>query len=557
VTPDLGQGSARPDEAVPRQRGGAHAASSGSWFRRKSAESPAAAPSSPAVPMLSAPVAGDQARKTGSGGFPGSVPRPRTTAMASPPESEFARTRPAAVRSSAVALCAVAIVAAVVPLVVLQVPDAFAWSLPPRLAGAGPDAVPSLVRASGLALPAMAVAAPLGALAVRRMRPGPVLLAGLLVIAAADVLGGSARTVALIAVDRSLHGLGAGVAMTAVAAIVSGSPAAGRSLAGWWAAVTVAGLAAAASLMRHLVTAADWHAALQPYPRLTGAALGLAALYALLARGSASAAARNAFPVAERSQLALLVPLVAGVCAITVAVTYRGDKAMIAATIAGVIALCGLTVITARAGTAGRFAVVCAVAGFTVAPTASAVTALTQPTVKAGCPVLAAALCGGALALLPRARSGLTGGLNGGLNGAIAVAGLFATAAGFSALYLAGPGNVPGCLLTVLSVSVAGGLAAALTSSLRATGAAGAMAGVAILLAGAVVGYLAAGAVQLHALTTARAPQASRGALVTATGRWALLAAAVTVAVALAVAVATVRRPPPRVGSSPVRRDGR
>ena len=436
MTTDLGQASARPDEAVPRQRG-AHAASKGSWFRRKSAESPAA------------------------------------------------------VRSSAVALCAVAIVAAVVPLAVLQIPNPFAWSLPPRLAGAGPDAVASLLRASGLALPAMAVAAPLGALAVPRLRPGPVLLAGLLVIAAADVLGGSASTVALIGVDRSLHGLGAGVAMTAVAAIVSGSPAAGRSLAGWWAAVTVAGLAAAAGLMRHLVAAGGWHAALQPYPRLTGAALGLAALYTVLAGGSASAAARNAFPVAERSQLALLVPLVAGVSAITLAVTYRGDKAMIAATIAGVIALCGLTVITARAGTAARFAVVCAVSGFTVAPTASAVTALTQPT-------------------------------------------------------------VPGRLLTVLSVSVAGALAAALTSSLRATGAAGAMAGVAILLAGVVVGYLAAGAVQLRALTTAPAPQASGGALVTATGRWALvaatgrwalLAAAVTVAVALAVAVATIRRP--------------
>jgi len=169
------------------------------------------------------------------------------------------------------------------------------------VAGAGPDAVAALLRASGLALPAMAVAAPLGALAVRSLRPGPVLLAGLGVIAAADVLGGRARTVALIGVDRSLHGLGAGVAMAAVAAIVSGSPAAGRSLAGAWAAVTVAGLAAAAGLMRDLATSGDWHAALQPYPRLTGAALGLAVLYTVLAGGSASAAARNAFPVGARS----------------------------------------------------------------------------------------------------------------------------------------------------------------------------------------------------------------------------------------------------------------
>jgi len=548
VTADLGQASARPDKAVPRQRGGAHAASRGGWFRHESAESPAAARPSAALPMLSAPVAGDQARRTGSGGFPGSMPAPRTAAAAShrEPPSELAGTRAAAVRSSAVALCAVAIVAAVVPLAVLQIPNAFAWSPPPRVADAGPDAVASLLRASGLALPAMAVAAPLGALAVRRLRPGPVLLAGLGVIAAADVLGGSIRTVALIGVDRCLHGLGAGVAMAAVAAIVSGSPVAGRSLAGWWAAVTVAGLAAAAGLMRDLVTSGDWHAALQPYPRLTAAALGLAALYAVLAGGSASAAARNAFPVAERSQLALLVPLVAGVCAISLAVTYRGAQAIIAATIAGVIALGGLTVITARAGTAGRFAVVCAVSGFTVAPTASAVTALTQPTVKAGCLALAAALCGAALALLPKGRTT-------GLTRAIAVAGLFATAAGFGALYLAGPGNVPGRLLTVMSVSVAGGLAAALTSSLRATGAAGAMAGVAILLAGAVVGHLAAGAVQLRA----QAPQASRGALVTVTGRWALLAAVATAAVALAMAIAGIRRPGPRARSSRVRPDGR
>jgi hypothetical protein len=79
------------------------------------------------------------------------------------------------------------------------------------------------------------------------------------------------------------------------------------------------------------------------------------------------------------------------------------------------------------------------------------------------------------------------------------------------------------------------------------------MAGVAILLAGAVVGYLAAGAVQLRA----QAPQASRGALLTVTGRWALLAGVVTAAVALAMAIAGIRRQGPRARSSRVRPDGR
>ena len=81
--------------------------------------------------------------------------------------------------------------------------------------------VASLLRASGLALPAMAVAGSLAALAVRWLRAGPVLLAGLLLLAAADALGGTARTVALIGADRSLHGAGAGIAMAGVVAVVA------------------------------------------------------------------------------------------------------------------------------------------------------------------------------------------------------------------------------------------------------------------------------------------------------------------------------------------------
>ena len=124
-------------------------------------------------------------------------------------------------RSAAADLCALAIVATVVPLAVAQIPDAIAWSLPPRLAAGGPDAVTSLLRASGLALPAMAVAGSLAALAVRWMRAGPVLLAGLFLLAAADALGDAARTVVLIGVDRSLHGAGAGVALAGVIAVIT------------------------------------------------------------------------------------------------------------------------------------------------------------------------------------------------------------------------------------------------------------------------------------------------------------------------------------------------
>jgi hypothetical protein len=388
--------------------------------------------------------------------------------------------------------------------------------------------VASLLRVSGLALPAMAIAAPLAALAVRRMRAGPVLLAGLLVIAAADVAGGIAHTVLEIGADRSMHGLGAGIVLAATAAIVAEQQqqqarrvVAGwwaRVLAGWWAAVTVAGLAAAPELMRHRVVPGDWRAALQPYPWLTGTALALAALYAVLAESTAATAARSAFPVAERAQLALLATPVAGICAIALAVTYRSGNAVVAAAVTDAIALAGIAAITARAGTAARFAVVCAVTGFTLAPTAAAVTALAQPTAESGYAVLAAALGGGALALMARPES----------RKAVTSAGLLLAAAGFGAMYLTEGRNSAALLC-------AAGLAAALTSSLRATGAAGAMAGVVILLAGVVAGDLAVGSVQLRALTGAPSAPAMPGALAAATGRWLIIAAAVTAVVGLAL----------------------
>ena len=283
--------------------------------------------------------------------------------------------RTAAVHQTLLNLCAQGLVVTVIPLVVLQIPDAVAWVVPPRVAAAGPGAVASLLRASGLALPAMAVAGSLAALMVRWLRAGPVLLAGLLILAAADALGGLVRTVVLIGADRSLHRAGAGIAAAGVVAVVTerrtqtqapnGAP---RVLAASWAAVMVAGLAAAPELMRHRVGAGDWVVALQPVPWLTGAALALGALYALLAEGTATGAARHLFPAAERTQLALLTAPVAGICAIALAVTYPGGQAVTAAAVADALALAGIAAITARAATAARFAAVCAVTGFTVSP---------------------------------------------------------------------------------------------------------------------------------------------------------------------------------------------
>ena len=251
---------------------------------------------------------------------------------------------------------------------------------------------------------------------------------------------------------------------------------AGRLAAGWWAAVMVAGLAVAPEVMRHRVSSGGWHAALQPYPWLTAAALTLAALYALLAEGAAVATARNAFPAAERAQLTLLTVPVAGICAIAVAVTYCGGPAVDAAAVADVIALAGIAAITARTGSAGRFAVVCAVTGFALAPASGAVTALTQSTAETCGAVLAAALCGVGLALLPQRPHPR----------ALTAVGLVLAAAGLVALNLAGLAAPSDRMLMLLCAPVAAGLAVALTASLRAAGPPGALAGLILLLAGLV-----------------------------------------------------------------------
>lgn len=108
-------------------------------------------------------------------------------------------------------------------------------------------------------------------------------------------------------------------------------------------------------------------------------------------------------------------------------------------------------------------------------------------------------------------------------------------AAGLVALDLVGLAAPSGRMLMLLCAPVAAGLAVALATSLRA-------AGLVLLLAGLVGGYLAAGAVQLRALTGATTVPAAHAALATAAGHWTLTAAALAGAVALALACIGRRR---------------
>jgi hypothetical protein len=459
----------------------------------------------------------------------------------------------------------------VVPLALLQLPDAIAFAIPPQFGS--PGAETELLRASGLALTAMATSIPFGGLAVRRFRAWPVLMTGLGIFAVADVLANTARTIAQIGIDRSLHGVGAGVALSAAVALAAERPVRSRRLlAGWFAICAVTGLGAASELMRHRLGGGNWRAALAPYPWLTGVALGLVALYAVLADGAVTARMRSDFPAAERAQLALLIAPVAGMCAIAIAVSYGHSGAVTAAAIAEFAALAGLAIMTGRAaseskgvampgltsaarreGSASRrpqaseqrsalgtgwFAVVCAVTGFTVAPAAGAATDLIRTTAHSGTMLAGAlggaVLCGAALAVALPARH---------VQGAVA-SGLALAAVGFATCYLAGltragftgadlSGQRVG-LFAIACVPLAGGIALALGAAMRGVDAAGAMCGVVLMLAGVLAGYLADGAIELQAVSAGdRTVAMVRDALLTADGRWDLAAATFTGLVAL------------------------
>jgi hypothetical protein len=103
----------------------------------------------------------------------GVAPRPSGTHAARSHAPRAGLLSRADVRGFAVSGAVCAILVTSVPLALLQLPDGAAW-LP-----AGTSDPVGLLRACGVALPAVVVAAPCGAVAVRRAGTGwPVLLAG-------------------------------------------------------------------------------------------------------------------------------------------------------------------------------------------------------------------------------------------------------------------------------------------------------------------------------------------------------------------------------------------
>lgn len=403
--------------------------------------------------------------------------------------------------------CAAVLLTAVIPLCLMQVPE----GLLHRQA----FAVPPAPGASGLALPLMASVVPIAGVAIRRFRPWPVLVAGLVLLAAGGLLGELAQSGLVIAVDRGLHGTGAGLAYPAVTVVALERTGRARRLLGcWWAMLTVAGLAAAPALVKCHIAAGSWHGALRPFQRpattelvsagLVGVALAAAAGYALLvgrrgrastqhgsALGAADAAGGDGLSSrpkrghAERTRLALLTVPAAAVSELAVSAGYQPQRvAVFVIAAAASVAVFLVAMMAARVRAAGSFPLLAMTAGITLAPAAGALTDVRSPSgwqilmaVAAGCLV-------GAAATAPLARWSRAAGLG------VAVA-------GFVIAIIAGPlAGLP--VLAAACGLVAAGLTMTLIAGLRAAATVGGvLMGTSALVLGVLVGYLGAAAIQL------------------------------------------------------------
>ncbi|TYK52264.1 hypothetical protein [Actinomadura decatromicini] len=242
------------------------------------------------------------------------------------------------------------------PAAVLVVPDAVCDVVPAaaQALDLGAGGVPALLRATGLSLPALLVAVPLGAGAARRFPALGVLAAGLAVLLAGLGTARLADSVALAGTVRAAQGAGAGIVLPASLVLVWERRS--RALAALWAGVLAGMLIIAMPLALRAVppgdAARDWRDALAPYPWPALAAAVAAAAHLLLrGRGpSALPAAR----LAERGQLLLPLAPAAGFAflAVVAAHAWSPGARLVVAGLA-LTALLGLALTARRDATAG------------------------------------------------------------------------------------------------------------------------------------------------------------------------------------------------------------
>ncbi|MFF0312011.1 hypothetical protein ACFYSC_31625 [Streptosporangium sp. NPDC004379] len=447
------------------------------------------------------------------------------------------------------------LVAVTLPLAIVALPNTISVvsALLPR------DISPiGMMRAHGLALPATVLTVPLAALAVRRRRAAPILVAGLALLAVADAAGGYAGSALLVGVLRVLHGIGAGLVVPAtLAAVCERSPLL-RAL--WCAVLAVSLLAAQALALWPLDEVRSWRVALQPYPMLTGVALVLAAAYFVLRLrddgtrrpGGAwrSDGTREPGDTRGRGRLLMAVVPAAGIAALALGSTYDWSPGLllVAATLS-IAALFGVASAAVSGGADGRAsAYTVLVIGVVVLPTAAQVTnvelgGLGGPGLSGLWPAFVVAGVAAVIAALAVSRLGDA------VMSTAAASGMAVVVAGLCAVEVLLPSS-DGLALVFPLALLAVGAAVALTSALRPSGTEAALFALSLFFPGVLSGFLLGSGVQFIILRGAGTPEALVDAFVEALYRWALVGGGLVIVV-IVLGAFLVRRSPASVSGVP------
>lgn len=455
------------------------------------------------------------------------------------------------------------------PVAALVVPHTTSYVLARALADLdlGTAQAAGLVRAGGLALPALLLVLPPAALAARRFPAWSVLLAGLLCVLAGAVAVRQAGSVPLVGVARAMQGAGAGAIVPAT--LVLAWERRSRALVCAWAGLLVGAIILAMPLALQTVPAvgtaadaspseaavaggligrADWRAVLHPPLWLIGAALLVAVAGAFSAgrrRGSRSGENMPSMSDAERTQLLLPLVPVGGFAFLAVVTTYDrwSVGALLVVAVIGLVALLGLAVVGTRGAATGgplRCSLAMVTTGLLVIPVVAPVAGLISTRIEPhDVPVLPFAL--GAAAAL-----------------AAAVATLKVNSDGFRAAVLVGHGLVIVALLSLLTVGagsgsghlalalipLGAGAGIALAAAMWEAGPGSATFGLALCFPAVLIGYLVVGPMQMIKVNTVRAAGGGRQevivALTSAFRLW--LVVAVVVAALMTVLVALAGR---------------
>ncbi|GAA3131398.1 hypothetical protein [Streptosporangium carneum] len=435
------------------------------------------------------------------------------------------------------------LVAVTLPLAIVAIPNTVsvvAALLPPDISQV------EMVRAHGLALPAMVLTVPLAALLLRRVRAVPILVAGLTLLALADAAGGYAESSLLVGVLRVLHGVGAGLLVPASLVAVWERSLVLRAV--WGGMLAVSLLAAQALALWPLDEVRSWRVTLQPYPMLTGVALALAAVCLVLwVRGGEGAA--EPVPL-ERGRLPVAAGLAAAIAALALGTTFDWPPGLLVLTAAlSILALFCLASACGFEGVFGRASAYTTLAiGVVVLPTAAQVTyvelgGLGGPGLSGLWLAFAIAGITGLVAAVLASRLGDA------VMPLCAAGGLVVVVAGLCAVRLLLPAaEGPALILPFVLLTV--GTAVALTSALRPSGAGAALFALSLFFPGVLSGFLLGSGIQVTRLKEAGSPQAMVDAFVDALHLWALVGGGLVVVMIVLGAVLASRLPAVRAGAA-------